>query len=113
MIKNNYSCDCGCIAIKCGESIINFHNGYGDGYFKVYVMENDEEFWNYKEEHFEKYGMQLNQYRYITSCLFNKAQVLEYDCLQVDKITEENVLFELNGDYAIYNNNGKIYFVKW
>lgn len=113
MKKKTYRCDAGSVAVLCGESIIHFNNGYGDGNFKIYEFESEIDFEEYKKEHFEKYDIELKDYKFITGCEFKNARVLDYDCLHLENITEENILFELNGRYGIYYNYGKIYFVKY
>lgn len=43
MIKDYYSCDGGSICVKCGNNFIKFPNSIGDGVFKVYVMNNNDD----------------------------------------------------------------------
>lgn len=115
MEKNYYCCDGGSLAVYCGGSIIRFSNGYGDGDFKVYKFESEQEYKNYVKEHFEKYNINPKEYNFKGCCFFKNAKVLNYDCYRnVDeKKANDNTIMGLNGEYAIYNNYGKIYFVKW
>jgi hypothetical protein len=115
MEKTYYSCDGGSLAVYCGGSIIRFSNGYGDGDFKVYKFGNENEFLEYKKEHFEKYGIKDREYYFITCCNFKNAKVLDYDCYHNvdDKKASDNTIMVLNGEYSIYRNYGKVYFVKW
>lgn len=117
MKKGYYSCDGGTIAVYCGGSIIRYSNGYGDGDFKAYLFESDQEFLEYKQEHLEKYGIEENDYRFISTAYFKDAKVLDYDCYKPkyfeDDNYKESVIFELNGYYIIYKNYGKVYFIKY
>ena len=109
MLKKIYFCDCASLSVECGGSIIDFHNGLGDGSYKVYVFESEKEFQKWVGDNLFK-----KHYHFITSCYFKNAGVLNYDCLKnKDIIQDENVLFTLNGTYAILNNDGDMYLVKW
>ena len=112
MKKNLYSADGGTIAILCGGSIVHFNNCYGDGCFKAYLFDDEEDFNNYKEEHKQYSNMQEKDYYYQGLHYFDNAKVLDYDCLKPNHINDENVLFILNGNYTIYSNYGKVYFIK-
>lgn len=116
MIKKMYSCDAGSIQIQCGESYINFPNCYGDGCFKAYLFDSNDEFNKYKEEHYIYPDMQKDNYHYEGQHYFTGAKVLNYDCFEpgVDFIYSmcKEILFELNGKYNIWANYGKVYFVK-
>lgn len=106
-----YSSDRGCIAIGCGGSIIRISNEYGDGFFlKCYHFSNVRKFAEYVKEHDKLYGIKEKDYHFISCCDFANAHVLHYDCLKEIKL--ENILFTLNGEYSIYVNYGKVYFVK-
>ena len=115
MEKAYYSCDGGSLAVFCGGSIIRFNNGYGDGDFKVYKFENENEFFEYRKEHIEKYGIKDSEYHFITCCNFKNAKVLDYDCYHNvdDKKASDNIIMVLNGEYSIYRNYGKVYLIKW
>ena len=115
MEKSWYSSDGGSVAVYCGGSIVRFANGFGDGDFKVYKFENEIEFFEYKRKHFEKYGIQDSEYCFIICCYFKNAKVLNYDFYHDvdDKKASDNTIMVLDGEYSIYKNYGKVYFVKW
>lgn len=108
MKKYNVMADAGSVAVFCGESRIMFPNGYGDGLSKVYIFESEAEFANYRKDHLQ-YNIQLNDYKYITSCDFINARIMDYDCA---KVGDKEVAI-LNGRYGIFSLKGKVYFEKW
>ena len=109
---NFYSADGGTIAILCGGSIVRFNNCYGDGSFKTYLFNDGDEFNNYKEEHKQYSNMEEKDYHFQGLHYFDNAKVLNYDCLKPNQIKDDDVLFILKGNYTIYSNNGKVYFIK-
>lgn len=110
MLKKLYCCDCASLSVECGGSIIDFHNGLGDGTYEVIKFESEKEY----QEFLDNNNVNRKFVRFITSCYFKNARVLDYDCLRnKDNIKDENVLFTLNGTYAILNNEGNMYLVKW
>lgn len=115
MEKKYYTCDAGSVAVECGGSYILYNNGYGDGVFKVYLFDNQEEFDNYIEDHSNKYNIPDSDYRFSSCAIFNNANVLDDDCLKnlSPEQLKQHTLFTLNGRYGIYYNSGKVYFVKW
>lgn len=116
MIKKMYVADAGSIQVQCGESYISIDNNYGDGQFKAYLFDSEKEFNSYKEEHYSFPCMRETNYRFAGLHYFNNAHVLNYDCWEPGKnhyfIFEKEILFTLNGRFAVYVNNGKVYFVK-
>lgn len=110
MKQANYCCDGGCVTVKIGKrNFIHYNNGVGDGDYKVFEFESDQEFEEYCAKHY------IRDPYYKGSATFYNAEVLDYDCS-----TNANTLFKLKGWYAIYNNNnrldynrcGDVYFVK-
>lgn len=105
MLVKNYSADRGSVAVLCGDSKILFPNGYGDGYFKVYVFDSEDEFNAFIDD-------SLIDCRFFTNCEFRNACVLDDDTAMV-----ADTLFILFGNYAIYQGIGSefgdMYFVKW
>lgn len=113
MKERYYECDCGSVAIECGGSIIKVPNGYGDGYFKVIEFENDDEFYKYREEYKKTHFIDKVSFQFLCVCEFENARLLAYDCLKKSDNLDINTLCILNGTYAIYNNRGEVYFIKW
>lgn len=117
MQQKYYSADRGCCTILINmNNVIDILNDYGDGYFKIYLFDNEDEFTEYKQEHLQYSFMQECDYHIAGRYIFNNALVLEDDCIHqhisnIDKL-KEYALFTLNGNYYIYVNNGKIYIVK-
>lgn len=106
-----YSADGGSVAIACGNdsgySIIRFPNDHGDGSaLQILVFDNIEEF-----NEFDDKCICETKARFLSYSSFYNAKVLDYDCYR--KITDENVLFTLTGNYMVYARLGDIYFVKW
>ena len=100
MQEGYYGCDCGSVGVKCGDNLILYPNGLGDGGYNVYEFESEEEFNSWISNEHKRY--------FISAATFRGAKVLEYDC----DINSREV-FELNGRYGIYCYNGEVYFVKW
>lgn len=111
MKERMYECDCGSVAIECGGSIIKIPNGYGDGYFKVIEFENEMEFNMFKYS--KNYLVDKVSFQFLCVCDFENARLLAYDCLKKTDNLDINTLCILNGTYAIYNNRGEVYFIKW
>ena len=116
MLKEIYTADAGTIQIQCGDSNIGIDNNYGDGQFKAYRFDSGKEFENYKIEHYSFKNMNDTDYKFSGIHHFTDAHVLNYDCFEPGKdryfIFEKKTLFTLNGTFAIYDNQGKVYFVK-
>ncbi len=107
MKKEYVSAEVGSVAVQIGDNTILIPNGLGDGSYKVYEMTN-EEFNEYCKDH-EKYEL---KYNWLTRCKFSDAMVMYYDCYEDKDNVKENSVFILNGTYDIYNNYGKVYFIK-
>ena len=107
--ETSYSCDCGCLAVWCGGSIILFNNGYGDGCHKFYVGSRAD-----FESFTEAKGIKP---KFLTACIFKDALVLNYDC---PVVYEDGSVADpyktsvvLNGRYGIYCHEGSVFFEKW
>lgn len=102
-----YYSESGCVAIYCGGSIIRYRNGYGDGQFAINVC-TEKEIKELQKHHI------IQDLEFLTTAYFKNGRVLSYD--QYGQIDMKNdnckTLFILNGEYAIYNYNGDVYFVK-
>lgn len=121
MIKKRYDCDMGSVLVNCDGNLIRFSNGYGDGDYDVYCLENSEDFKKLEKDCLFL-GMQY----------FKKAYVCNYDCLKLEDIERVNedgclirgnieegnysieqiYLFELSGEYGLFCQNGDMFFVK-
>lgn len=104
MKEAKYSADGGAICIGSGKCQSCFPNGYGDGEFTVYVIENEEE---RKQNNFYK------DWRWVGSVQGTKIRVYNYDCYSNKEELKENIVFELSGRYGIYVNEGNVVLVNW
>ena len=115
MQQKYYSADRGCVTIVTqGGDAIDVLNEYGDGFFKIYLFDEDE-FIEYKKQHYQYKFMQECDYHIAGRYTFNDAFVLDDDCIHQHINNYEKLkdfaLFTLSGDYIVYVNNGKIYIV--
>lgn len=94
MKKYIYSCDGGCIKIGNEQFNVHLPNGYGDGFHRIYVG-TEKEIENLRPKDSEFIGS-----------IEGKFNVYEYDC-------GNEILFELEGCYAIFKYKGTIYFERW
>ena len=103
MEEKFYNSACGSICLLCGESLVLLPNGYGDGIFKCYLYEDGHEFEQVRKDN----------YKFFTSGEFKNAYVLVYDCIKLNNIKKEDIIFSLNGRYSFFQDDGIIHIVKW
>ena len=98
MKKYTYSCDGGSLLVGNPACVTHIVNGYGDGEFGVYLLDDGDKL---------KDGL-----KFITSIRGYDIKVYDYDCLRLCEL-EEHVLFGLTGRFGIYSDGGDIYIERW
>ena len=99
MEKYNYSCDAGSVLVGTTEFQVRLQNGFGDGYFDIYVVDNGE--------------IDLSEYRFNTT-IAGTFTIYDYDCLSETELKmPDHKLTELNGYYGVYYNDGTVVFEDW
>ena len=100
-----YDCDGGTIMIGTKDSRVCLPNGYGDGCFKVSIVETDEQR--------KKFNKQ-NRWNWLGAVNGECFHVYDYDCLRGEELIDPaHILYTLHGRYGVYNSNGDIVLEKW
>lgn len=105
MKMEHYVADMGTVLFVKGSGSFRVGNRIGDGWWKIYLFDNYQEFDDYKQEHYQYEGMQDKDY-HLDALLTGAWEVKSLDT-NIDSAT----LFELNGKYDVYINKGKVYLV--
>ena len=105
MKEYRYCADVGSLVLGNLDFISGYSNGFGDGYFRVIVLDSRNEL---------KYIPNYQDYRFETT-VFGKFNVYDYDCLQTkeDLSDPEHILTTLEGRYAVFCNKGDMIMEKW
>lgn len=98
------TCDMGCVSVLCGTNIISYSNIGGDTYYHDITVD---------LVNGNNFGIGKKDIEFVSSAIFDNAKVLSYDCIRLQHITEQDVLFTLTGRFGIYRGYNHTYFVKW
>lgn len=102
-MKKTYNADSGCIAIGNENFQAHYPNGYGDGSFKIELVQTNKE----KDKFYKK---MYEDYKFLGS-IEGDCNVYCYDCLDDEELKDKkNILFKLSGRYQIHRHrdNGNI-----
>ncbi len=99
-MSKKYECDGSTIMIGTKDFRVFLPNGYGDGAFTVRVIKTDKQ-----KQQFYK---QQDTWKWVGTVEGDQIHIWNYDCLDDKELTEDNILYTLQGRYAIYRNKGKI-----
>ena len=101
-----YNCDGGSILIGTTRNRVNLPNGYGDGCFRVSIVQTDEQ----KKKFYQK----RDEWKWVGTVRGNRFYVYSYDCLHGAELdNEDNILYVLSGEYGVYHNQGDIILERW
>lgn len=104
-----YDCEGASILIGTANSATSFSNGYGDGSFKVSILDKEDSIEQFKSEQFH-YG----RWDFVGSVRGEHINVYSLDYINGDELRDKrNILYTLSGRYGVYCKDGDIVLVKW
>lgn len=93
-----YRCDAGSILAGSKLFAVHLPNGYGDGLFDVFIID-------------ERSSIKIpDGYSFVT-IVEGRFNIYDYDCLsKEERDNDDNILVQINGKYAVFCNQGDIIF---
>lgn len=102
----SYACDGGCIMLGNNSFRAKLPNGEGDGQFKIYICETNEEFEATKDD------LKINQFDLdlISVIDGDSINIYGYDCHHTQADIDKSILVTIRGRYRVYAYMGDVIF---